>query len=100
MCTCALTLCLSLSLTHTHTHRHTQSLMTDCTITHMFARTGVGNMFMPMFAFFVLPLVAMLYTTITRRDAAQHALGRLKAQVLVSVIACLHAEILGVTCIY
>mmetsp|Transcript_28748 Transcript_28748/g.77462 ORF Transcript_28748/g.77462 Transcript_28748/m.77462 type:complete len:480 (-) Transcript_28748:291-1730(-) len=43
---------------------------------------GVGSMFLPLFAFFVLPLVVMFYFTVTRRDAAQHALGRLKAQVV------------------
>ncbi|KAF5837257.1 hypothetical protein DUNSADRAFT_4584 [Dunaliella salina] len=43
---------------------------------------GVGSMFLPLFAFYVLPLVVMFYLTVTRRDAAQHALGRLKAQVV------------------
>ena len=46
---------------------------------------GVGTLFFPFFAFSVMPLVVQLYLTVSRRDGAQQALGRIKAQVRVPV---------------
>ena len=57
------------------------TILATVIVLHTKDNPGVGNLFLPFFAFFILPLVVMFYLTVTRRDAAQRALGKVKAQV-------------------